>query len=520
MTRCAVLDLGSNSFHLLVADVDGSTVHPVRRQREMLHLGRAIERHGRVPVDVSVRAAATVERLAELAHRSGAEHVIAVGTEALRRTGSADLVDRLSEAAGAPISVLDGEEEGRLAYLGARAGIDVTAEPTLVLDLGGGSLELAIGSGERILWATSVPLGASRLSAMLEGPPGGDSDAPPVPDADRPPSAQELDRLRSYLDAELEAALAVVRSHAPMTTVAVGGTVRALARLLAVRAGRWLPATVNQAPLDLAELTAATDELVAVGTADRARMPGVKARRADHLHVAAMVLQATLHGVGVPVARVSDWGLREGVLLHRFGRARVAEGPSLREAQIDWLQQAFSGDAAHPEHVARTAGRLFDATMVLHGHGSRERELLGHAARLHSIGKSLALRRHQEHSAYLLEHAELRGFDPDELAILLTLVRFHPSRGISRRFAPYASLGEEDRERVADLLALLQVADALDTSHDQHVTLLAARRSRGALELELAAPAGAMTERAVRDRSHLVTERFGLPVRLRARPAA
>jgi exopolyphosphatase/guanosine-5'-triphosphate,3'-diphosphate pyrophosphatase len=514
MTRCAVLDLGSNSFHLLVADVDGSTVHPVRREREMLHLGRAVARHGSVPVDLSVRAVATVERLADLARRSGAEHLVAVGTEALRRPGGTDLVATLSVAAGVPVGILDGEEEARLAYLGARAGVDVPDEPTLVLDLGGGSLELAVGSGDRILWASSLPLGASRLSAMLDP-----EDGSP-PDDDAPPSARSIRRLRAHVAEELEPSITIVRSHAPAATIAVGGTVRALARLLAARSGAWLPATVNQAPLDLEALAAAVVELSTVGTAQRARMPGVKSRRADHLHVAAIVLEQTLTALTTAPTRVSDWGLREGVLLHRFGRVRVPQGTVLRDGQVAWLRRTFSGDDPHPEHVALTAQRLFDATAALHGHGARARELLGHAGRLHAIGTALALRRQQEHGAYLLEHAELRGFDPDELAVLLTLVRFHPSRGISRRFAPFASLSEEERERTTDLLALLQVADALDAAHDQHVVLQAARRSRGALELELAAPAGAVTERAVRDRAALLTERFGLPVRLRARAAA
>ena len=511
MTRCAVLDLGSNSFHLLVADVDGSTVHPVRRQREMLHLGRAVARHGTIPVDLGVRAIATVERFAELARRSGASTLVAVGTEALRTPSGTDLVSRLSDAAGVPLSVLDGDEEARLAYLGARAGVDVTEEPTLVLDLGGGSLELAIGSGDRILWATSLPLGASRLSAL--------SDAW-TSDADGTLSAEALARLRAHVAETLAPAIDVVRSHGPATTIAVGGTVRALARLLAVRAERWLPATVNQAPLDRAELAAATIDLAAVPTTERARMPGISSRRADHLHVAAAVLDEALGRVDGPAVRVSDWGLREGVLLHRFGRVRVPSGKELRAGQVEWLRRTFSADDPHPAQVAANARRLFDATSALHGHGPDARELLDHAASLHAIGTALALRRQQEHGAYLLEHAELRGFDPDELAVLLTLVRFHPSRGISRRFPPFRSLPDDVRERTADLLALLQVADALDTTHDQHLTLLGARRSRGTFELQLSDAPSVSTERAVRDRSTLFSERFGLPIALRGRAAA
>jgi exopolyphosphatase / guanosine-5'-triphosphate,3'-diphosphate pyrophosphatase len=510
--RCAVLDLGSNSFHLLVADVEASTVMPVRREREMLHLGRALARHGRIPVDLEVRAVATVERLADLARRSGAQHVVAVGTEALRGPERAALVERLTEAAGTPIAILDGTEEARLSYLGARASIDVEEEPTLVIDLGGGSLELAIGTGDRILWASSLPLGASRLTAMVDPIDPDDTDEPVTP--------EQLEALRAHIDGELDAVTSTVSSHAPRTVLAVGGTVRALARMLAVRADRWLPATVNQAPLTLAELTPAVVDLTAVGTAGRARIPGVKSRRADHLHVAALVLESALHRIDGGAARVSDWGLREGVLLHRFGDVRAPSGTTLRDQQVSWLQRTFSPDDEHPSHVAASAVRLFDASTDLHGHGDDARTLLEHAARLHAIGSALALRRQQEHGAYLIEHAELRGFDPEELAVVLTLVRFHPSRGISRRFPAFASLSADDREMTTDLLALLQVADALDAGHDQHTAITAVRRSRGAFEVELAAPASPLTERAVRDRSSLFNERFALPITLSARAAA
>ena len=510
--RCAVLDLGSNSFHLLVADVEGSAVAPVRREREMLHLGRAVARHGRIPVDLEVRAVATVDRLADLARRSGAQELVAVGTEALRGPERAALVARLSEVAGTPIEILDGAEEARLAYLGARASVDVEQEPALVIDLGGGSLELAIGTGERILWACSLPLGASRLTAMID---------PLDPDdMDEPVSARQLDELRAHIARQLDPAVATVSEHAPATVLAVGGTVRALARLLAARADRWLPSTVNQAPLTLDELADAVVDLTEVGTAERARMPGVKSRRADHLHVAAVVLEATLRRVGSASARVSDWGLREGVLLHRYGKNRVPQGTTLREQQVSWLQRTFTPDDAHPGHVAASAVRLFDASAELHGHGTHARELLSHAAHLHAIGSALALRRQQEHGAYLIEHAELRGFDPEELAVLHTLVRFHPSRGISQRSPALASLPAQIRDMTSDLLALLQLADALDASHDQHTAITALRRSRGAFEIELAAAANPLTVRAVRDRSTLFIERFALPVILSARTAA
>jgi exopolyphosphatase/guanosine-5'-triphosphate,3'-diphosphate pyrophosphatase len=506
--RRAVLDLGSNSFHLLVADVDGPEVVPVRRSSEMLHLGRTLAASGRIPGPVADRAVATVGRLADLAARAGATATVAVATAALRDPAAEGLRDRLAEAAGVAIEPLEGVEEARLAHLGARAAVAVDAEPTLVLDLGGGSLELAVGHGERTVWATSLPLGAGRLLPTLgEGPVG--------------PAAAVA--VTATVEAALAPVLPTLHGHRPAVVIAVGGTVRALARHLAARDGRWLPATVNMAPLPTDALAAAATDLLATDTAGRAALPGVKKRRADHLHAAALVLAHVLARIGGPEAMVSDWGLREGVLLHRFGTPAVRTADVLRDAEVERLRRAFGGDDPHPVHVGELAGALFDATSPRHGLGPRERRLLTAAARLHSVGSALALRRQQEHGAYLVEHAELRGLTPDELAIIATLVRFHPSRGPSRRFPPLAALARHDREACTVLLALLQVADALDAGHDQRIRLAGARLEGSTLVLAPAAGAAhadPVVLRAVRDREGLLREALGVGVALRSRAAA
>jgi exopolyphosphatase / guanosine-5'-triphosphate,3'-diphosphate pyrophosphatase len=512
--RAAVLDLGSNSFHLLVADVDGRTVVPQRRSREMLHLGRALALHGRIAPDLHLRAVATVERLADLARRSGAEHLSAVGTAALREPASAELLADLNRAVGPErdlsITLLDGTEEARLAYLGARAAVGIEVEPALVLDLGGGSLELAVGRGDRVLWSASLPLGASRLSARL-------SDGA---------AKDEVGSLRAHVDELLRPAIDVVDRHQPAAILLVGGTVRALARLLAVQAGRWLPSTVNRAPIGTAALAAVRDQLLAVDLTGRRGIDGVKERRADHLHVAALVLHRALELLDIEEALVSDWGLREGLLLHRHGQPTAGGSDELQQREVTRLRTAFGCDDPHPTHVARLATRLFDATHAIHGLDGDARRLLEHAAQLHSIGSTLALRRQQEHGAYLIEHAELRGFGPRELAIIVTLVRFHPSRGISRRFPPHAGLSAADRAMTATLLSLLKLADALDTGHDQRIELETVRRRGALLELVISGDPvtrsdglGAIT-RAVRDRSSFVEETLGLGVTLAVRAAA
>jgi len=498
--RVAVLDLGSNSFHVLVADIDGRSLRPVLREREMLHLGRTVASTGCVGPALREEAARVVAHLGELARRSGAGEVLAVATAALRDAPDGEeVLAALSTAARCEIRVLDGLEEARLAYLGVRAAVAITEEPVLVLDLGGGSLELAVGVGADTHWSASVPLGVSRMSALLQ---------------QDPPSRGEVRAVREGVDAELAPLAAPLLAHPTATTVAVGGTVRALARVAAADEDRWLPATLNQLRVQHTTLERIRDRLTSVDVVTRGRVPGMKARRADHLHVAAVILTRVLERLGRGEVTVSDWGLREGLLLDRYGLGAPLDPAELRLDQVDRLRSSFLGDDPHPGHVASLALQLFDGTRALHGLRDADRELLRHAAALHTIGESLALRRQHLHGAYLVENAELRGFDPEETAMLATLVRFHRSRGISTDHPPYAALPAADRRRTERLLALLQVADGLDRAHDQAVTGLEVRHDDEVVELALTGGGLHVTEDELARKLRLFSREFDVEVRV------
>lgn len=467
--RLAVLDLGSNSFHGLIADLGHGRLHPVAREREMLHLGRAVARHGDVPVDLRRRAVDTVAHLAELARRSGADERVAVATATLRElTDGAALLADLSSAAGVSVRVLPGEDEARLSYLGACSAVTLPAGPTMVLDLGGGSLELAVGEGGEVGTLVSLPLGVSRLSAMV---------------TTDPADEREVGAIVDRVDAELAPWRSQLQATTPASVVAVGGTIRALARI--DTASGWTPPTVNMSVLTLDRLQRLRDRLLELDLDGRLAVEGMKARRADHLHVAAVVLARVLECLGLHRLTVSDWGLREGVLLDAHGITIPPGHARLREQEIDRLRRALLPDADLEPHVVTLCERVFDGTVALHGLDAQDRELLRHAARLMDLGHALALRRHHQHGAYLVEHGELKGFTPDELAILVTLVRFHTSRGLNTSFAPYASLSAHDASRVRRLLPLLQLADGLDRPRDEAVTDLAIQCRPGRVSIAL-----------------------------------
>ncbi len=456
--RTAVFDLGSNSFRLLVVDVtsDGALA-TVARDREELGLGAVVARDGVIDGRALEAAQAAVRRFRAAAERLGASPVLPVATSAIRDATNRDhVLAVLSEAAGVSVRLLDGKEEARLSFIGMRAGAGVANGSTLTLDLGGGSLDVAFGDDHAIAWADSCDLGGARLTALyLEHD---------------PPTAPELDRLHTASSRALAPMAARTVAHPPTQCIAAGGSVRAIARLAASR--RWVhpPSTVHLMTLSRQELRSLQRELATMTQAQRLALPTLKQRKQDVLPAASAVLAIACEAFDLDEIVISEWGLREGVIIEAFHLASETstQARDLRRAAVRRLELAWAKEPGHGDHVAELAVALFDATRELHGLDDADRELLDHAAHLHDIGESIAFGGHHKHGAYLIEHSELHGFGADEIAAMASIVRFHKGSG-PKPYPPFDGLPKEHRQRVTTLTALLRVADGLDCSHEHPV---------------------------------------------------
>ena len=468
--RVAILDLGSSSFHALIADIldDGDLV-PIRRERELLHLGATVARTGAVPAAVLAEARAAVERLRAAADEAGAEVVVALATSAVRDAANRDdLVECFRQAARTDVCLLDGEEEARLALRGQRAGVSVGAGPFLGLDLGGGSLEIALANELGLCWLTSVDLGGARLAGEL---------------VTHDPMTR---RERRALQARVAELLRPVRRDlvTVWTPVAVvsGGTARALARVAGARRWRTAPPSLNQFRIAIGELCDLDRRLGSLTLAERVQLPGMQARRAEHLPIGTAILTMTALELGFEAIVISEWGLREGALLEATDAARP--GRDLRSGSIARLAERSRIDRTHARSVSALADQLFVATQDLHGLGGRERELLRHGAWLHDVGAPLGAGHHKRGAEVVLG-AALRGFAPDEIDVLATLVRFHKGSRPAPTFEPFERLDRWQRTVTAWLLALLRVADGLDTEHRGTVERVTAHLDAGSLRLRI-----------------------------------
>ena len=314
-TRAAVFDLGSSSFHLLVCDaVDGGErLVPLLHRRAVLQLGASLGTSGSIPPDRASAAVAAAKRLRRALDSFGAEVVVALGTAALREaTNGPEVVRRLERAISLRVKVLDGEEEARLCLVGQKASVWSGPGPVVGLDLGGGSLEVAMSDGDGLDLATSLPVGAARLRAELGA---GD----PMTEDHREQAWTRTCDVVSQVSSTVAAV-----SGASRRALLSGGTSRALARLAASR-GREAHAdggpAVNQVELPRDQLDELARKLAPMSLEERLAMPGMNRRRAEVLPVGATILAATAAVLGVERYVVSEWGLREGAILSALGRS-------------------------------------------------------------------------------------------------------------------------------------------------------------------------------------------------------
>ncbi len=508
--RIAAFDLGSNSFHLLIVETrpDGSFL-PLVREKEMLLLGEVVARLGYLDEESIAKAVEVVGRFRAIAESNGVTEVVAYATAALREAANGPQVaDRIEAETGVRVQVVNGIKEARLVFEAVRASVLMEPSPVLCADLGGGSLELVVGDAAGVRYATSLHLGVGRLTAELV--------------QDDPLSQKDRRRLAERVDSELAEVLGDVNRHRPAQLIGTSGTFCAIARgATALREGA-VPPSVNQLSVAAADVAAFAELAFSLSVGDRARLPGIDARRAELLPAGLVVLTALLESTGIGALTTSEWAMREGMVLkvlRRHDRADFSEDPrAIRQASVLALCRRSNWRERHARSVARMALDLFDGTTSLHGGSPEDRELLELAAFLHDVGEHVSPDGHGRHTSYLIENAGLRGFSPDEVRMLSCLGRYHSRGRPKESFPAFEALGPAERERVLALLALLRIADGLDSGHGDVVGSIAVEVGEAQVVLRAPARGEAELERWMFVRkSALFEEVFGLPARLSLR---
>jgi exopolyphosphatase/guanosine-5'-triphosphate,3'-diphosphate pyrophosphatase len=503
----AAIDLGTNSFHLVVARPTGNNRFEILdREKEVVRLGSGSGDMKLLAPDAIDRGIAALTRFRRLADAAGAE-LHAVATSAVREAENRDeFLDRARAEAGVTVEVVSGVEEGRLIHLGVLQAVPVYDDRLLVIDIGGGSVEFIIGgAGGEFVEARSLKLGAIRMTERFF--------------ADEPVRKRDLAEARRYIRAALTPAVRLVAERGGFD-VAIGssGTIANIAEMAAARRGQARAKQRSNARLTATELAAVVESLTAARTAaDRLAVPGLDPKRADIILGGALVLESAFAALGIDELVLSDFALREGVLLDVLSRREGTTTGHLRDLRYEsvaHLAALTPGEAEHAQRVAELACQLFEGSRPLHGLDQANEELLEAAALLCNVGLAISHERHHLHSYYVIRNSDvLAGFTDHEIELIAQVARYHRKSSPKARHIDFARLGEADQTIVRTLAGLLRVAVALDrtrtgvvrgvkvevscrqklvvtavTDGDAELELYSARLRAGLLEEALAVP--------------------------------
>ncbi len=396
----AAVDLGSNSFHLVVASLVGGELRIVDRRRERVALGTGLDARKLLNAETQERALACLERFGERLRGMPPESLRAVGTSALRVARNArPFLARAGEALGHPVEVISGSEEARLIYLGVAHDLSDDTRRRLVVDIGGGSTECILGERFEALRTDSLHMGCVNYSHRF------------FPDGELSPEAME----RAVIAARLE----VRPLERPYRTlgwsecIGSSGTIVATSEIL--RENGWSEAGITEKGLRRFRKA-----IGSAGHVNRLAIPGLAAERSPVIAGGVAILSAIFEGLGIEEMRVSQGALREGILYDLLGRVQHED---LRDRTIKGFAERYRVDVEQAERVRQTALALLE--QAANEWGIEEelgRRFLAWAARLHESGLSLSYGGHHKHGAYLVEHSDMPGFSREDQLLLALLI--------------------------------------------------------------------------------------------------
>lgn len=454
----AAIDLGSNSFHMIIAELIDGELRMKDRLREMVRLAGGLDEEGNLDEASRQRALDCLQRFGQRLAGFPPGSVRAVGTNTLRKARSKGFLKEAQQALGHPIEIIAGVEEARLIYLGVAHGLPHSDDIRLVADIGGGSTEVILGRHFETLEKESLYMGCVSFSRRFF-----------------PEGKVTAKRMKKALIAARLEVQAIERDYRDIgwgQAVGASGTIKAVRDV--VRANEW-----SDEGITYESLQRLADALVLAGNIDALSLKGLKEERLPVFCGGVAVLLALFEGLRIERMYVSDQALREGLIYDMLGRLRHED---VRERTIGMLSDRYLVDSSQAARVEQTALEAFtqvaDKWLL---QSESDSQLLHWAARLHEVGLAIAHSQYHKHGGYLLANSDLPGFTRREQQQLALLVRAH------RRKLPLAEFslqGEVEAERSLSLAILLRLAVLLHRSHsDEPLPPIKFSASEGGLTL-------------------------------------
>ena len=482
--RIAAIDIGTNSFHLLVAAVDPKlrTFRIIQAEKATTRLGERDPETGELTAAAMQRGLETLRQFRDLAASHRVEQIVTAATSAVREAPNGrDFLQTILDDLGMEVDLVSGPEEARLIYLGVLSGMPFGDRPHLLLDIGGGSTELILADGRDARALTSTRVGAVRLQRDF------------VRDDPMPPQRRSF--LQAFIQGSLEPAVDKVRRRIkPGETpvlVATSGTAMAIGSLAASEEERP-PRKLHGYRVTRQSLNQVVDRLITMTPAQRRELAPINDRRAEIIVPGALILQTTMKMLGVEEFVLSERALREGLIVDWMLRQGLLEDrfsfqSSIRQRTVLHQVQRFAVNQSRAERVASHALSLYDATRgVMHDDSGEGRELLWAAAMLHACGQHINISAYHKHTWYLIRHGELLGYSEAEHLMVAAIARYHRRSLPKKRHESWQLVATRDNRRCVHQMALLlRLAAALDRRPEPVISALRIHAVKGSLDLEI-----------------------------------
>ena len=486
--RIAAIDIGTNSIHMIVVQVRADlSFEVIDREKDMVRLGAGgLDGKSLTPTAMGA-ALQTLSKFKRLAESHKVDEIIAAATSATREADNGgDFIADVNRRTGIQIRIIPGQEEARLIHLAACYGVDVGASTACVIDIGGGSVEVTLGSATHLSAARSFRTGVIRLTERYIK-----SD---------PLERRDERRVVKHVQREMSAYLSDVAKRGYDRVIGTSGTILSLGTLALTEPGGRAVTEIRNHRVSAKALRKLRKQLAESDLHARLRLPGMDPRRADLSVGGAILLDTILQNLGAQELTLCDLALREGLVIDYIQRngariRKVDRYPDVRRRSIIELGERCNYWSEHAQQVARLAMSIFDQTRSTHGLGDPERELLEYGALLHDVGVHISYERHHKHSYYLIKHGDLRGFDPQEIEVIALVARYHRQAVPKKSHDGIDALPSKLQRVVKKLSAMVRLAEGLDRSHSQAVAgidlfprgddYLARLRANNEAELEL-----------------------------------
>ncbi|MBN8582086.1 MAG: Ppx/GppA family phosphatase [Anaerolineae bacterium] len=452
MQTIAAIDVGSNAMRLVVGRLSyEDKLETLENLRLPVRLGQDAFSQKQIREETVQLAVDAFIRFRKVAENHGAERIRAVATSAMREASNSDMLcDRINRATGIEIETISGEEEARLIHLAVSSAVPIKNKRAMLIDIGGGSVEVSLSQGGNILSTESYNMGTVRLLEKLR---------------DKPAKLPFDELVREYAEAARYRIEREVKKKKIDLCIGTGGNIEEMGQLR-----KRLFKRESDSAITFEELEKLSKILSQMTVEERRRKFKLRPDRADVILPAVIVLKMIVKAARVNEVRIPKVGLKDGILLDLAQSLSAAPRPSRRQ-QV-WMSAMLLGekyqyDGAHSNLVAFLAGKLFEQTQSLHNLEPDDRLLLEVAALLHDIGHFINTIDHDKHVYYILQANPLIGLTSREQCIVSNVARYHRKAMPTIQDENFRALPSKDRSTVIKLSALLRLADAMDVSHTQ-----------------------------------------------------